>query len=82
MYKHLEQIQNYIELELILKDIRIGRAIVQAVSRRLPTAAVQVRVQVRSCGICGGQSSTGAGFIRVLLFPLQILIPPTALHLS
>jgi hypothetical protein len=48
-----------------------GRAIAQAVSRRLPTAAVRVRAQVRSCGICGGQSGTGAGFLRVLRFPCQ-----------
>jgi hypothetical protein len=33
-----------------------GRAIAQAASRRLPTAAARVRSQVRSCGICGGQS--------------------------
>jgi hypothetical protein len=38
------------------------RVIAQAVSRRLPTAAARVRVRVRSCGICGGQSGTGAGF--------------------
>jgi hypothetical protein len=31
---------------------------------------------VRSCGICGGQNGTGAGFVRVLQFPLPILIPP------
>jgi hypothetical protein len=57
-----------------------GRAKAQAVSRRFPTAAAQVRAQVRSCGICGGQNNTGAGFLRVLRFPLPILIPPTAPH--
>jgi hypothetical protein len=58
--------------------LNAGRAIAQAVSRRLPTSAVRVRVQVRSCGICGGQSGTGAGYLRVLRFPLPILITPTA----
>jgi hypothetical protein len=57
---------------------RLGRAIAQAVSRWLPTAAARVRSQVRSCWICGGQSGTGAGFLRVLRFSLAILIPPTA----
>jgi hypothetical protein len=59
-----------------------GRAIAKAVSRRLPIASAQVRAQVRSCGICGGQSGTGAGFLRVLRFPLSIIIPPTAPHSS
>jgi hypothetical protein len=31
-----------------------------------------------SCGICGGQSGTWAGFLRVLRFPLPIFIPPVA----
>jgi hypothetical protein len=57
-----------------------GRATAQAVSRRLPTAAPRIRAKVTSCGICGGQSGTGASFLRVLLFPLLILIPPTAPH--
>jgi hypothetical protein len=43
---------------------------------------------VWSCGICGGRSGAGAGFLRVLRFPLPIFIPPIApqspssIHLS
>jgi hypothetical protein len=59
-----------------------GRAVAQAVSRRLPTAAARVRSQFRSCGICGKRSGTGAIFLRVLRFPLPILIPPTTPHSS
>jgi hypothetical protein len=43
-----------------------GRAIAQAVSHWLPTAAARVRSRVWSSGICGGQSGAGAGFLRVL----------------
>jgi hypothetical protein len=63
-------------------DIIQGRAIAQAVSRRLPTAEDRVRVQVTSCGMCGGHSGIGAGFLQVLRFPLPITIPPTAPHSS
>jgi hypothetical protein len=59
-----------------------SRAMAQAVSRWLPTAAARVPARIMSCGICGGQSVTGAGFLRVLRFPLPILIPPTAPHSS
>jgi hypothetical protein len=59
-----------------------GHAIAQTVSRWLPTAAARVRAQVSSCGICGGQSGVGAGFLRVLRFPLSSLFPPTAPHSS
>jgi hypothetical protein len=52
---------------------RLGRTIAQAVSRWLPTAAAaRVRARVWSSGICGGQSGAGAGFLRVLRFPLPI----------
>jgi hypothetical protein len=55
----------------------LGRAVAQAVSSWLPTAAAQVRVRA-ACGVCGGQSGIGAGFLRVLRFPLPI-IPPISL---
>jgi hypothetical protein len=53
-----------------------GRAIAEAVSRWLPTAAARVQSRVFwSSGICGGQSGAGAGFLRELRFPLPF-IPP------
>jgi hypothetical protein len=73
---------NCTAIPLVRHNRLAGRAIVQAVSLRLPIAAARVRVQVRSCGICGGQSGTGAGLFRVLRFPLLIIIPPTAPHSS
>jgi hypothetical protein len=56
----------------------MGRAIAQAVSCWLPTAAARVRSRFWSSGSCGGQSGTGADFLRVLRFPLPIFIPPIA----
>jgi hypothetical protein len=47
----------------------------------LPAVSCRLQAQVRSCGICGGQSGTGAGFLRVLPFPLPI-IPLSAPHSS
>jgi hypothetical protein len=38
----------------------------------------QIIARVWSYGICGGQSGAGAGFLRVLRFPLPIFIPPIA----
>jgi hypothetical protein len=52
----------------------------QAFIWRIPNAAAWIRAKVRSCGICGEQSDTGAGFLLVLRFPLPILIPQTAPH--
>jgi hypothetical protein len=54
-----------------------GRAIAQAVSRWLPIAAARVRARVSQVG-CGGQGGAGAGFLRVLRFPLPIFIPPNS----
>jgi hypothetical protein len=54
----------------------VGRAIAQAVSRWLRTAATRVRAPVCSSGICGGQSGARAGCLHVLRFPLPIFIPP------
>jgi hypothetical protein len=56
----------------------IIRAISQAVSRWLSTAAARVGARVWSCGGCGGQSGAGVGFIRVLRSPLPIFIPQLA----
>jgi hypothetical protein len=55
----------------------LGRAIVEAVSRWLLTAAAWVQSRIWSSGICGGQGGVGAGFLRVLRFPLAF-IPPNS----
>jgi hypothetical protein len=55
-----------------------SRAIAQAVSCWLPTAAARVQSRVWSSGMCGGQSGAGAGFLLLLRFPLPIFIPPIA----
>jgi hypothetical protein len=53
----------------------VSQIIAQVVNRWIPTAEGRVRDRA-ACGICGGQSGIGAGFLRVLLFPLPIIIPP------
>jgi hypothetical protein len=55
-----------------------GHIIAQAVRYRPPTAAARVRSQVKLHGLYSGQNGTGAGFLRVLRFPLPLLIPPNA----
>jgi hypothetical protein len=51
------------------------RAIAQLVNCRLHAAKARVPFQVRSCGICGGQSGTEADFLRVFRFPLTVVQP-------
>jgi hypothetical protein len=51
----------------------LGCAVAQVVIRRLLTAVARVRARVKSCRMCGGESGTGAGFLRVLCFPLSLI---------
>jgi hypothetical protein len=67
----------YLIWNLELTPYVLGRAVVQAVRRWLPTAAARVHVRA-ACGVCDGQSGTGAVFLRVLRFPLLIIIPPNS----
>jgi hypothetical protein len=69
-------------VRLVVTLLCLGHATAQAVSHQLPITATRVRAQVRSCGICGGQSGAAADFLLVLRFPLPILIPPTAPYSS
>jgi hypothetical protein len=59
--------------DLFMFISQVVNQIYKPAASKLPTAAARVRSQVRSCGICGGQSATGAGFLQVLRFPLPIL---------
>jgi hypothetical protein len=52
-------------------------AIVQEISCRHLKAEAQVQSQINYRGIYGGQSGTGAGFLREFRFPLIISIAPT-----
>jgi hypothetical protein len=61
-----------IDRRMTVRRILVGHAIAQAVRRWLPTTAARVRIQA-ACGVCGGQSGIGAGFLRVLRFPLPII---------
>jgi hypothetical protein len=66
-YSRIKLIENY--------KCKLGRAIAEAVSRWLPTAAARVQSRVWSSGICGAQSGVGVGFLRVLRFPLPFILP-------
>jgi hypothetical protein len=73
------QIQNFTRIfySRVPTIVSHGRAIAEAVSRWLPTAAARVQSRVWSSGICGGQDGVGAGFLRVLRCPLPF-IPPNS----
>jgi hypothetical protein len=73
---------NYWRQIRVRVTVRLGCAIAQVVSRRIPNSAARIRAQVSSCGICGGESDIVVSFLRVLWFPLPVLIPATAPHSS
>jgi hypothetical protein len=61
-------------METICSSERPGRAIAQAVSRRLPTAAVRVQTRVWFMwDFVMDKSGAGSGYLRELRFPLPNL---------
>jgi hypothetical protein len=55
-------------------------AIAEVIGHQLVTMVAWVQSQVRSCGICGGQSGTGMGLLQMIYFPLPVLTHPAAPH--
>jgi hypothetical protein len=47
--------------------------VTQTIGHWLVTAAAWFQSHVSSCGICGGQSGTGPGFLEVLQSPFSML---------
>jgi hypothetical protein len=78
--KFLETWRRWYQL-IKFHPVKHGRSRTKASSQR-STVAARVQSQVRSCGIRGGQSDTGAGFLRVLRFPLPVPIPPNSPYSS
>jgi hypothetical protein len=58
------------KLENHINALAYSRAVAQAVSRWLPTAAARVRVRT-ACGVCGRRSDTGQVFSEFFCFPCQ-----------
>jgi hypothetical protein len=48
-----------------------GRAMDEAVNRRLLTAVTRIRPEANFCGVCGGQGDNGTGFLSpsISVFP-------------
>jgi hypothetical protein len=76
-YTHPAHEHAYVHAQL-LAVYYTGIHTAQDVSCWFPTAADCVWARQWSCGICGGLSGAGTGFLRVLRFPLPVFIPPIA----
>jgi hypothetical protein len=50
------------------------------IARNTATVTDRILSKVKSCWIYGGQSCTEAGYLRILRFPLPVLLPPAAPH--
>jgi hypothetical protein len=76
---NLQQFHTLVNTEVLSVNpcelVTEGRVVAQEASRWLPTASARVHVRA-ACGVCGGQSGTGAGFLRVLRLSVAVIIPP------
>jgi hypothetical protein len=59
---------------LRLREHEVFRAIIQAVTRRLPTSAARVQSQIRSRAVFVGRSATGADFPEYFGFTTKCTI--------
>jgi hypothetical protein len=75
--KYLNKLQNHLNA-LAVNLLDNSKSVNRLKGYSVITAVARVRARVWSCGICGGQSGTVAGFLRLLRFPLPIFISPIA----
>jgi hypothetical protein len=73
-----ENAKSFVTLKLVYHMINILWGSVELAHKSPSNLNSWVQARVWSCGICGGQSGAGAGFLQVLWFPLPIFIPPIA----
>jgi hypothetical protein len=74
----MEKLMEALGCKCSQKDALIGRAIAQAVSHWLPTAATRVRAQVWQVGFVVDKVALGQVFSEYFSFPLPIFIPPNS----
>jgi hypothetical protein len=65
-------------VHLLLLSQNCTLSVVQTISRPLSTSSARVQSADKSHEICNRQSGIEVDFLQILIFPLPILIPPTA----